>query len=837
MHTVKRLISEFIPEHYALSLAIDRPNRAFTGTATITGNVVQNNAMVHAHGLSIDSITVDGKSAEWHLGKDDELTIGNLKTGKHIIVIGYTGKINDQLHGLYPCKYTVGNEQKELLATQFESHYAREVFPCVDEPAAKATFDVTLTTETDVTVLGNMPIKAQNVQNGLLVTSFDTTPKMSTYLLAFVIGDLQKKSGKTSGDVDVNVYATPAQPAASLDFALEHAIKTIEFFNDYFGVPYPLPKSDQVALPDFSNGAMENWGLITYRESALLYNPSITSIAVKQYIATVISHELSHQWFGNLVTMAWWDDLWLNESFATIMEYICVDALYPEWNVWLDFNTNESVYALRRDSLAGVQSVKVAVRHPDEIQSVFDGAIVYAKGARLMQMMQNYVGETAFKTGLQTYFESHAYSNTTGADLWDALQSASGKNVAGLMDAWLTQSGFPVVKAKMNGGNVELMQRQFIIGPDEPNDKLWPIPLGTPFHTLPELFTEKHAAYAINTHKVFRLNTHDTAHYITNYSSELLGKILDEIRAGKADVTERAQIIKEQSLLVKSDESSSETLISLLQSYTNETNEKVWSMISGALGDLKRFVDPDTAPEAALKKLAVTLATPLYARLGWDQQPGESADDSMLRATIIDNLIYGEHTGVISEARLRYSTQDINEMNAELRGLILFAEVRHGDGAKALDHLLDVYQQTSSVDIKQDICSAVCGIRDAQQINRLLSLLQDTDFIRTQDTAMWYVGLLNNRDARTITWNWLLTHWDWVKTTFSGDKSYDTFPRVTAQILATREQLNEFKAFFEPMLSDTGLKRAISVGINDIEARVHMIESDKQAVEQRLLEL
>lgn len=837
MHTVKRLTTEFIPEHYSLSLVINRPGRSFSGTATVLGEVIANKAILHAKGLSIQSITVNGRASEWQLGKDDELTVGNLKPGKHIIVVGYTGKINDQLHGLYVCKYRSGDTQKELLATQFESHYAREVFPCVDEPSAKATFDVTLTTEPGVTVLGNMPVKAQNSQKGKLVTSFETTPKMSSYLVAFVVGDLQKMSGKTDSGVEVNVYATPAQPAASLDFALEHAIKTIEFFNDYFGVPYPLPKSDQVALPDFSNGAMENWGLVTYRESTLLYNPTVTSIAAKQYIATVISHELSHQWFGNLVTMAWWDDLWLNESFATIMEYICVDALYPEWNVWLDFNTGESVYALRRDSLAGVQSVKVPVHHPDEIQSVFDGAIVYAKGARLMQMLQHYVGDDAFKQGLKAYFEAHAYGNTTGADLWNALEQASGKNVSELMDKWLAQSGFPVVKAKMNGGNVELAQRQFLIGPDAPSDKLWPIPIGSPLKTLPELFTEKHAAYAIDTHKTFRLNTRDTAHYITNYSDELLNKILHEIKSGKADITERAQIIKEQSLLVKSDESSSETLIDLLQSYTAETNEKVWGMVSGAIGDIKRFVDPNTAPEKALKKLAVTLAEPLYSQLGWDQKLNESPDDSMLRATIIGTMIYGEHPAAISEARLRYATQKVDDMDAELRGLILIAEVRHGDTVKAIDNLLEIYRTSASVDIKQDICDAVCSTRDTKQIERLLALLQDTELIRTQDTAMWYARLLNNREGRELAWQWQQNNWDWIKTTFGGDKSYDTFPRITAQILATREQLQQYTAFFEPMLTDTGLKRAISVGINDITARVHMIESDKQAVEQRLIEL
>lgn len=841
MHTVKRLLTEFIPEHYTIHLTIDRPKRVFNGTVTVIGATVNNKIMLHAHELTIKTVTVDGKAAAWQLGKDDELVIADVSPGKHTIAITYTGTINDQLHGLYPCKYEHNGEQKELLATQFESHYAREVLPCVDEPAAKANFDLTVTTESGVTVLSNMPQKQDKdgrmkSNKGQQTVTFETTPKMSTYLLAFVIGDLQKKSGKTNSGVAVNVYATPAQPAKSLDFALQHSIDTIEFFDSYFGVPYPLPKSDAVALPDFSNGAMENWGLITYRENALLYDPTTTSIATKQYIATVISHELSHQWFGNLVTMAWWDDLWLNESFATIMEYICVDALHPEWNVWLDFNTNESVYALGRDSLTGVQPVKVAVHHPDEIQSVFDGAIVYAKGARLMQMMQRYVGEQAFKAGLKSYFKKHAYGNTTGQDLWDALETSSGKSVGEFMNTWLTQSGFPVLHATLTGSNVQLSQKQFVMGPHQPNSKLWPIPLGSTQSTLPPLFNKKSATFAIDTHRPLRLNAHDTAHYITHYGDTLFAKILNQIKNGESDEITRAQVIKEQSLLAKSSEVGSDTLIDLLLCYTTETNEKVWGMVSGALASLALFVDRDSPAERALRQLSGTLAAPLYNKLGWHTKPHESPDDIMLRATIVSNMLYAQDAGAIAKAREQYATQSLDEMDPELRGVILATEVRHGDTQKALDTLLMAYKSTASVDIKNDICDAVCSVKNSADIERIVALLKDTSFIRTQDTAMWYVRLLSNRYARDHAWQWLRNNWPWVHTTFGADKSYDAFPRYTAQILASRAQLTEYKAFFEPMLSDTGLRRAISVGINDITARVALVESDKMAVEQRLLQ-
>lgn len=831
MHTVKRLIDFFIPAHYNLSIAINRTERTFAGTVTIRGTATGDVIMLHAHGLNVQNVSVNGKSHEWAFGEDDELTINHPGGGDCTVTIGYSGKINNQLHGLYPCTYKLNGEDKELLATQFESHYAREVFPCVDEPSAKATFDLTLTTEQGVTALSNMPVKHSAIEGDSLVTTFETTPKMSTYLVAFVIGDLQTKSGKTKDGVDVNIYATRAQTPKSLDFALEHAIKSIEFFEDYFGVPYPLPKSDQVALPDFSNGAMENWGLVTYRESALLYDPRVTSVASKQYIATVISHELSHQWFGNLVTMAWWDDLWLNESFATIMEYICVDALHPDWNVWLDFNTSEAVYAMRRDSLDGVQSVKVAVNHPDEIQSVFDGAIVYAKGARLMRMVQSFIGEQAFQAGLGSYFQKHSYNNTTGADLWDALSTASGKDVGGFMDAWLHQSGFPVITADSDG---TLTQKQFFIGPHKQSDKLWPVPLDATV-SMPDLLHEQRATYTVTS--PYRLNAHDTGHFLTHYDDTLFAAILDEVTGGDANLITRAQLLKEQALLAKSPLVSSATFIDLLDAYKNEDNEKVWSMLSGLLNDLKRFVDPDTPEESALKRLAVKAASPLYKKLGWDQIPGEPEDDTILRSTILGTLLYGEYAEVIAEARRRFKTQSLEEMDAELRDIILIAEVRHGDTKTVIKQLLENYRSTASVDIKNDICDAVTSTRNADELKALLALLKDTSFVRTQDTGMWYVRLLMNRHGRDMAWEWLRTEWKWVTKVFGGDKSYDAFPRYSAQVLGERSQLKEYTAFFTPLLTDPALRRAIEVGINDITARVELIEADKPAVAKALSSL
>ncbi len=838
MQTVDRLIHYFTPESYNLSLDIDRVGRTFRGTVTIKGSSPDGIIKLHAKDLAIDSMTIDGTSAKWSLGDNDELITKTKQTAStnHIVVVGFHGTITDQMHGLYPCYFTHDGVAKELLMTQFESHHAREVFPCVDEPEAKATFDVTVTTETDVTVLGNMPVATQDAANDRLVTRFQTTPRMSTYLLALVVGELQSVSTKTNSGVDVSVWATPAQSSASLEFALKHARETIEFFDEYFGIPYPLPKSDHVAVPDFSSGAMENWGLITYREVALLYDPATSGISSKQYIATVISHELSHQWFGNLVTMQWWDDLWLNESFATIMEYIAVDALYPEWNMWLEFNINEGGYALQRDCLAGVQAVHVDVNHPDEISTLFDPAIVYAKGGRLLRMLQVYLGAEAFRAGLKSYFETYQYKNTVGDNLWDEFERASGKKIREFMTAWVSRSGYPVVSVSRRDDTVSLSQKQFVIGSHKASERLWPIPLGSSDPAAPQTLETEASSYTSSDPRPY-LNTIDSAHFITQYDHQLFDRLCQDIADGQLSVIQRAQLIQAQTLLVRSDESTSDTLIDLLSVYTNETEEHVWGMMAAAFGDLKKFVDTDSPAEKALKQLASRLATPLYTKLGWTALPDESEDDTKLRSTVIGMMLYAENADAIREATSRYREQPLDAMDPELRDLILTAEIRHGNTEAAITELLDIYRTTPSVDLQQDISSAVTATRDPAQIKRLIALLTDKNTIRTQDTMRWFVRLLANRDARTEAWDWIRNNWSHIETVFGGDKSYDGFPRYTAQILATRKQLQQYHDFFDPLRSNPSLTRAIVIGEGDLTSRVELIERDKPLVEKRLLQL
>lgn len=840
MQTVSHLVESFVPDNYNLSLVFDRVGRNYTGTVTIKGVVTEaaTDVRVHAKDLAIASVTMDGKAATFSLENDDEVAITHpdIAPGPHTFVISFSAAITDGMHGIYPCYFEHDGVKKELIATQFESHYAREAFPCIDEPAAKATFDVTLTTETDITVLGNMPVKQQREENNQLVTTFDTTPRMSSYLLAWVFGELHKKSATTKSGVEVNVWATPAQPASSLDFGLDIAVRSIDFFDDYFDTPFPLPKSDQVALPDFSSGAMENWGLVTYRETALLAEPENTSIVSKHHIATVIAHELSHQWFGNLVTMKWWNDLWLNESFANMMEYVAIDALEPDWQIWLDHASSETIQALRRDSIEGIQSIRSEVNHPDEISTLFDPSIVYAKGGRLLRMLQTYIGDEALQKGLQDYFKRFAYQNTEADDLWYCLSQASGQDIGKFMNAWIVQSGFPVVHVTQEGAQVTLRQEQFFIGPHGSSDQLWPIPLNSSSDALPKLLDTQFITVTYEATTPLHLNTGGTAHFMTHYSPKLLQQLLDHV--DKLSDIDRLQLLHEQTLLAQAGIISSAELIGLLDYYKDESTEAVWDIIAVTINELKKFVEQDSPEEQKLRQLTARIADPQYQRLGWASVQNESETDTKLRSVIISLMLYGERPDVINEALKRFPAEPIEQLDPELRISLMGAAVRYSpEPEKVVDDLLKLHQTTSNSELQEDIAAALTTTNKEVIYTRLMTLLKDTSVIRPQDFIRWFIWLLRNRYARADMWQWTRDNWPWIVQQFHGDSHFDSFPRYIASSLLTAQQLDEYRTFFEPFKKQLVLRRNIELGISELQGRVELIERDGPAVREALLKL
>ena len=839
--SVNRLVEKFKPEHYELKLDLTQvKNREFNGIVDIFGEINNEKEITfHSKDLEIKNI-ISSNDIKLNFSKaeNDEILVNieklNFKKGDKIqLKIEFSGKITDAMHGLYPCYYKENGEKKELFATQFESHHAREVFPCIDEPEAKVTFSLEIRALSDLEVLSNTEIIEKNENGNIQQVRFAKTPKMSTYLLAFVLGDFKRVSKKTKSGVEVSVLATKAQKSELMEFPLSFAVRVLEFYEDFFGQKFPLSKCDHIALPDFSSGAMENWGLITYRETALLTGKN-SSISSKKYVALVIAHETSHQWFGNLVTMKWWDELWLNESFATMMEYLATDALEPKWKIWEEFAVNEAVLSLRRDAIDGVQAVHVPVHHPDEISTIFDGAIVYAKGARLMNMLRKYVGNDAFQKGLQRYFDKFKYQNTIGDNLWDCLSEASGKNVADFMNPWLLKSGYPSVLAKKDGEELKLSQNQFFIGEGKDSGRIWPILLGSNQNNLPEIMDSKDLTCKKSSDFV-QLNQGNVAHFITNYSQNLFENLLEKVRNGNLDTISRLQILQERSLLSRGGEIPSVELLRTLESYDKETSLTVWDMISLLIGELKIFIDEDSASSKKMKKFVGNLAQNEFEKLGFIKKTGEDEEDTQKRSSILAHMIYAENKKAISGALdIFENSPNMEDIDSEIRSLILTAKIRFEESPELVQRMLENYKNTSNVDYRDDIMVALTSTKNIRTGKLLLEKMLENDIIRTQDILSWYVHLLRNLKTRELAWEWLRENWKLIEEKFDGDKSYNDFPRYSGVILRTEKQLQEFKEFFEPLKNDPSLTRAIEMGEREIAGRIALIKRDKTAIDKFL---
>lgn len=844
MKTVAHYVEKFQPEHYKLFLDINRQEMTFSGSVAITGLAKEKEISLHQKDLVIESVKVANQDLSFQLDPENEaLHIHLPEAGEMTVELAFSGKITDNMTGMYPSYYSFEGQRKNIISTQFESHFAREVFPSVDEPEAKATFDLSLKfdQEDGDIALSNMPEINAEERKETGIWTFGTSPRMSSYLLAFALGALHGKTAQTKNGTLVGSYATQAQKLESLDFSLDIAVRVIEFYEDYFQVKYPIPQSLHVALPDFSAGAMENWGLVTYREVYLVVDGN-SSAASRQQVALVIAHEVAHQWFGNLVTMKWWDDLWLNESFANMMEYVAIDAIEPSWNIFEDFQTGGVPHALRRDATDGVQSVHVEVKHPDEINTLFDAAIVYAKGSRLMHMLHRWLGDQVFSTGLKAYFEKHQYGNTIGRDLWDALSVVSGKDVAAFMDAWLEQPGYPLVTAKVQDDKLILSQKQFFIGEHEDKQRIWPIPLNANWTGLPETLFEE--SLVIENYSQLQeanqgkgallLNTANTAHYITDYQGDLLDAIFTDF--AHLDTTTKLQLLQERRLLAESGQISFAELVPILAQAKEEKSYLVASALEQVIASLERFLDEDSQVEKDFKQLVASVFQANFDRLAFEKVAGESDEDEMVRQVAVRHMLWADDSQAVAKAEEIFAqyADKIESIPASIRSLVLANQMKHAGSFELLETYLAAYTSTNDSHFKRDLVAAISNLKSQEGLDKILSVLKDKDVVKPQDLSAWYGSLLRPSFSQEKVWNWARQNWDWIKKALGGDMSFDAFVIIPSNVFKTNHRLEEYKAFFEPQLSDMAISRNIAMGIKNIAARAQLIEKDKTAVENAI---
>lgn len=842
MSKCHRLYESFQPTHYDVFWDINRQTKQIQGTSTITGQAQQVRIGIHEKNLTITAVTVNRQPVSFIIDQSAEcLEVLLTHSGEATIKIDFTAPLTDTMSGIYPSYYMLDGQQQQIVSTQFEPVSAREAFPCIDEPEAKATFDLAIKFDErpGETVISNMP--ERSCLGG--VHRFDTSKKMSTYLLAFALGTFQTQMTKTKSGVKVGVFASPVHDASELMFALDIARRTIEFYEDYFQVPYPLPHCWQVALPDFSMGAMENWGMVTYRESCLLMDPQNTPFEEIMIIATSITHELAHQWFGDLVTMKWWDDLWLNESFADMMQYLAFDELEPEWGVWDMFQYYEVPQALHRDAVDGIQAVHQTVDNPAEIKTIFDSGIVYAKGARLLAMVRKLVGEAVFRKGLQLYFTAHQYGNATGTDLWDALRQASGVDVGTLMDTWLNQPGYPVIDIRLIDDEIHLHQQQFFIGEGTEVQRQWQIPLTSNYSEIPTLMTStelrvsNYSALRSSHQQPLIFNTGNQVHVIIQYDTSLLIDILAHL--DELDRFTQLQILQNRFLLASGNRLSFATLVSLLP-YFSKSHDAVVMMTFFAIADeLKKFVARDSPEENKLKQYFNRLTESQLERVGVLPNDTDDLDTQLIRPLVLKAAWYGENQNVKIQLHQLFQSYQENRrgLAADLRRLVLQNELTYFGSPELFNALWHDYLQTTDASYRADLRGALGRTKDKQSLRELISKLKDPDAIKPQDLLNWYAILLTNPQGQAMVWEWLKQTWPLLKVTFTGDSSLSNFVSVTADWFHTLEELQSYMAFFGPQLSNESLAREIRIGEKQIKTRIDLISREREKVVDALIKI
>lgn len=845
MKKVKRLFSEFRPEHYDLTLKPNRDDMVFSGLVKISGlktGPPSSRLTLHQKGLKV-TVTelrfrdkkngwqkIEVKRTNYH-SRFDEVRLHAAQTlfpGKYEIELAFSGHINEQMHGIYPCNFRHDGQDKKLIATQFESHYAREVFPCIDEPEAKATFDICLYTPLGETVISNTPLKKQATKDGSLVTIFEPTPRMSTYLVALVFGQLEYRQAKTKNGVTVRTYATPDN-VAHTEFALETAVKCIDFYEDYFDIRYPLAKLDMVALPDFSAGAMENWGLITYREQALLVDPKNTSLEMKQYVAMVVAHELAHQWFGNLVTMHWWTDLWLNEGFASWIEYLVLAKLFPGWHMWTQYVGEDQLLGLRADSLESTHPVEVPIGHPDEIRTIFDD-ISYQKGSAVIHMLQAYMGADVFQEGLRHYLKKHAYGNTSTEDLWSALQKTSGKPVKDFMHAWTAMPGYPLLSVTKQSGQLSLTQQRFLaLGPGKPlPGTVWPIPLNSRQLEFQDVLAARQMKLEWSEQTPL-INQGHSGFFATIYDDESYAKFGRDIEKGVLRETERLGLINDAFSAARAGYLPTHQALEMLKHYHTEKSAPVWDALAFALADIRRVFDEPKLLEQ-MKPYVRQLTTDQLKRLGWAETKSESYFDSLLRPTILGLSSWAENPAVVKEALKRFaSMKKPEDQPPDLRPAIYHTAVRNG-GSREFDKLLGFYESSASASEKVSLSSALTSFKQPILIKRSLDLIK-SDQVRTQDISYWVSYSFSNRHAKDATWLWLKQNWGWLKTSLGGELGFGRLPAYASRVFSDEAFEKDFIKFFKPHLGPA-LERDYQKALETIRWQAAWKKRDRKDVEK-----
>jgi puromycin-sensitive aminopeptidase len=820
-----RLPRTVVPSRYDLRLEPDLAAATFTGQVHITVRVEQ---PVEEIVLNAAELRIDEASLETAAGRlpaavtlEESTERCRLKFARPVppsegrLSLTFAGTLNDQLRGFYRSRYKdERGEWQPLAATQFEATDARRAFPCWDEPAFKAVFAATLVIPADLQAVSNTAVADERSEGGKKVLRFADTIPLSTYLVAFIVGRLEATPPVQVGRTPLRVWGVPGKGRLA-GFGQAIGAFSLDFFERYYGRPYPGDKLDLVAIPDFAAGAMENFGAITFRETALLIDEASATHAEKERVADVVAHENAHMWFGDLVTMAWWNGLWLNEAFATFMEMLAVDAWKPEWQRWTTFGVSRSA-ALTVDGLRSTRPVEYPVAAPRDADAMFD-VLTYEKGASVLRMLEQYIGPDVFRAGVRLYLDRHAFANSETTDLWRALADASRLPIPEILDGWVFRPGYPLLSARREAGQLVLEQQRFLYSPEEggansgpaPARPRWQVPVQVRITTPagPEvrrvLLTDAEAYLPLppDAQSVL-VNEGGHGFYRVRYTRELLDALVQQLPDGLAAI-ERFDLVNDAWAAVLAGLLPLTDYLDFTARFGGERDKNVWSVLVGSFHALNRVIAAEDRPAlAALVRRR--LAEPLAA-LGWEPRPGEDELTQQLRGDLLraagtlgdDSAVQARAAEVFAAAADRPGAVDAGVLAAVIHIL-----AHTGDSAR-YDDFVRRFREAKTPQEEQRYLQALGGFRPAPLVARTLVRCLDGE-VRTQDAPLLLRNMLYGVDSRALTWQFVQANWERMS------KAYPTtgVRRMLEGVigLATPEWEREVRAFVQARQVNLGGK-------------------------------
>ncbi|KAG0210662.1 hypothetical protein BGX28_009089 [Mortierella sp. GBA30] len=780
------LPSNVTPSHYTLTITPDLKEFTFGGYVEIDLTIHEATKTVQINTkdltLKTTSIEIDGKTHEPvsttfddHRDTTTFTFDSELPKGTAVLRILYDGILSDKMAGFYRSSYKDGEgNTKYMGVTQFEATDARRAFPCWDEPSAKATYSISLVVPTELVALSNMPVcSVTQVEPEQKTVNFEKTPIMSTYLVAWAVGEfeyIETTTTKLEKPVVCRVYTLPGLKEQGR-FALEITPKVLEYFSEIFGTAYPLPKLDHLAVPDFDAGAMENWGLVTYRTVALLFDEKTSDLRFKEQVAVTVAHEIAHQWFGNLVTMEWWDHLWLNEGFATWVGTLAVDHLFPEWDTWSTFVVDDMQRGVGLDSLRSSHPIEVPVSDPHEIHQIFD-AISYSKGASVIRMLSNWLTVDVFLAGIRRYLKKHEYENATTDDLWNALSEESKIDVREFMNTWTRVIGVPILNVTEADGIVTVEQHRFLSTNDvkaEEDETIWWVPLGV--HPKPESIADANQTLKSRSLSFevpegpYLFNKHYSGVFRTNYPPSAIGRIGKAILEGSdlVGLSDRAGLVADIASLSKSGHTATSNFLDLVQYYKNEETYVVWELLAGRVGEIASIFSENERINQGIKQFQRNLVDRMVQKLGWEFPEGEDYLTSRLRNVILRSAGRAGHEATVAEAKRRFAlfvsdpAQD-SILHPSIRQTAFEIVLSQG-GEEEFRHVLKYFHGAPKQD-QQVIALLALGFVQQPELIAEVQALAISEAVRPQDIFYVLAGLAANPASRRPTWEWVKANWN-----------------------------------------------------------------------------